>query len=100
MFIYMIFASMIGGVLVGFFRLLPKKYAGSIHRLIFISLMGMLLALGAQVGSSAEVLGKMGSLGWKSFVISMLSMAGSAFALWLMDRFWPIRIDPKGGKKP
>lgn len=95
MFIYLIIGSMIAGVVAGYFRITPKSQMNRIHHLIFISLMGMLLALGAQVGSNAEVLGKLGSLGWQSFVIAMLSMAGSAFALWLMDKFWPIHMEER-----
>lgn len=91
--ILMIFSSMVAGIVIGHFRLIPSSQMNKIHHFILISLMGMLFALGAQVGSDSDVLGKLGQIGWQSFVIAMLSMIGSALALFAMDKVWPIHIE-------
>ena len=96
--IFMIFASMIVGIIIGHFRLIPNNQMSKMHHFILISLIGMLFALGAQVGSDPDVLGKLGQIGWKSFVIAMLSMIGSALALLAMDKIWPIHIQGEDDK--
>ena len=97
--ILMIFSSMIVGIIIGHFRLIPSGQMSKIHHFILISLMGMLFALGAKVGSDPDVLGKLGQIGWKSFVIAMLSMIGSALALFAMDKIWPIHIKVEDNKE-
>ena len=88
-----IFGSMILGVAIGYFRLLPKQLTAKINHGMFVFLILMVIALGVKLGSDKDILGKLGSLGWQALVLALLSMIGSSLALWALDRFWP------GGKK-
>lgn len=95
----MIFGSMFLGILVGYFKWMPKAYMASIHRFIFITMIILLLFLGAEVGSDPDTLGKIYQLGLQSFVIAVFSVGGSVLFLGLMSKLWPIRIE-KEEEKP
>lgn len=94
----LIFGSMFLGILVGYFEWMPKASMVSVHRFIFITMIILLLFLGAEVGSDPDTLGKIYQLGLQSLVIAVFSVAGSILFLWLMSKIWPIRIEKKEEK--
>jgi|GEM_PF-2350324 len=87
-----IFISLFLGILVGYFKWTPESWGKYTHKFIIASMIVMLIALGAQVGSDPEVLGKITQLGAQSLGITLLAMLGSALALWCMNKVWPIQI--------
>ena len=95
-----IFGSIALGIEVGYFRLLPKSWTQMTQKFIFVSMIGMVTALGAKIGNDHEVLRQVSLLGWQSLVIGILAVIGSIFALWLMNQVWPFHIDEKEDEQP
>ncbi|MDT8902964.1 LysO family transporter [Anaeroselena agilis] len=81
-----IIVALAAGIALGASRLLPAARLGSLGRLITATLFIMLVALGAQIGANRELLANIGPLGWRAFVISVLSVAGSVAALYIVAR--------------
>lgn len=87
-----VFGSMVLGVAIGYFRLLPKQLTEKINQGMFIFLILMIISLGVKLGSDKNILGKLGHMGWQALVLALFSMIGSSLALWALDRFWPADI--------
>jgi hypothetical protein len=86
----LIIVSLVIGIAIGFFSILPTKGLQQLDRITTVALFLMLLALGAKIGSNREILTNLGVLGGQAFVIAMFCIAGSIGALWLADRLWDV----------
>jgi uncharacterized membrane protein YadS len=80
---WVIIVALAAGLVLGACRLLPAVWLAALGRLMTATLFVMLAALGAQIGVDRELLANLGPLGWRAFVISALSVAGSVAVLCL-----------------
>ncbi len=93
---FLVIAALLLGCAVGMFGLLPVKIAGSMERLVNLTLFGMLFALGAQIGLNDEVFANLRLLGWQAAVIAILGIVGSIAALWLTCRLLKMKSGRAG----
>ncbi len=91
-----IIVALAAGVALGACRLLPAGWLAVLGRLMTATLFVMLAALGAQIGADRELLANLGPLGWRAFVISALSVAGSIVALCLAAKNLRLPGGPSG----
>lgn len=93
---WVIIVALAAGVALGAGRLLPATWLAGLGRLMTATLFVMLAALGAQIGADRELLANLGPLGWRAFVISALSVAGSIAALYLAAKTLRLPGGPSG----
>jgi hypothetical protein len=94
---WIIIAALAAGILHGAGRLLPAPWLLPLGRLMTATLFVMLVVLGAQIGANRELLANLGPLGWRAFVISALSVAGSVAALYIVVRTCRLGAEPPEG---
>lgn len=94
---WIIIVALAVGILLGAGRLLPAPWLAPLGRLMTATLFLMLVALGAQIGANRELLADLGPLGWRAFVISALSVAGSIAVLYLVVRACSLSAKPPEG---
>lgn len=91
---WVIIVALAAGLALGACRLLPAAWLAVLGRLMTATLFVMLAALGAQIGADRELLANLGPLGWRAFVISALSVAGSVAALCLAAKHLRLPAGP------
>jgi uncharacterized membrane protein YbjE (DUF340 family) len=85
---WLIVLSLLAGMALGVTNVVPGSWLRHLDKSITVTLFVMLLALGAQIGSNAELVANLPSLGGRALIISALSIAGSVLALWLLAVNW------------
>lgn len=93
---WVIIVALAAGLAVGACRLLPAARLAFLGRLMTATLFVMLAVLGAQIGADRELLANLGPLGWRAFVISILSVAGSVVALSFTAKHLRLPAGPSG----
>ena len=91
-----IFGFLVTGIFIGLTGRVSRAKLPKVHRIMMGSLFVMLFGLGAQIGGNKEILTRIPYLGWQSFVLASTTTGVTVFFLWLMERFWPIRLEKKG----
>lgn len=85
---WLILLSLVAGIIIGVINIFPASWFKHLDKSITVTLFVMLAALGAQIGSNAELVANLPVLGWRAAVIAVLSIAGSVGALWLVASRW------------
>jgi hypothetical protein len=87
---WLIVAALLVGLAVGARGILPEWCLNQLDRVMLVTLLVMLVALGAQIGGNTQLLTSLGLLGWRAVVISTCSIAGSVVVLWMVTRCFPV----------
>ncbi len=85
--ILVLVAFLILGIIIGRSGMLPEIVANSMDWVLMLVIYTLLLFIGLEVGTFREVLQNLGSIGLKSLVLSIGSIAGSGlFCMLVMKR--------------
>ncbi len=94
----LILVALAAGVIIGAGRLLPEALLARLPGLMTITLLLLLVVLGAQIGGNRELLAGLPALGWRATVIGMLTIAGSLAAILLVARWLDLADGDGEGK--
>ena len=92
-----IIGSLLAGLATGWFVRVPSVLGSRLGHIATVTLFVMLAALGAQIGSDKDLLGKLGSLGLHALVLCLFSVAGSVGCLWLIVKKFHLSRHLGGG---
>ncbi len=85
--ILVLVAFLILGIIIGRSGMLPEVVTNSMDWVLMLVIYALLLFIGIEVGTFREVLQNLGSIGLKSVVLSIGSIAGSGlFCMLVMKR--------------
>lgn len=79
-------AAVILGLTVGYWLRLPGRWLDKLGSASLAALGLLLLVLGAQIGADPATRANLGSLGWKSFLLTLFATGGSVGGVWLLER--------------
>ena len=71
------------GLIAGYFLRLPASWLDKLGTASFIALGILLFVLGAQIGADPATRANLGTLGLKSFFLTIFSIGGSVGGVWL-----------------
>lgn len=74
------------GLLVGWFRLLPRRFRETLDTISLIALVLLLSGMGAQIGANPKVIPLVGSMGLQAALISVFAMMGSVLMVLPLER--------------
>jgi prepilin signal peptidase PulO-like enzyme (type II secretory pathway) len=86
----LILFALAAGVIIGAGSFLPASWLARLPKLTTITLLLLLVVLGAQIGSSSELLAGLPVLGWRAAVFGGLTIAGSLAAILLVGRWFDL----------
>lgn len=92
---WLIIISLVLGILLGVYGRLPEIIVSKLNSISTCTMFLMLAALGAQIGSDAELLRNICIIGYRAFIISVLSVLGSVLLLWLAVRLFNLSSQEK-----
>ncbi|HHY38569.1 MAG TPA: LysO family transporter, partial [Clostridia bacterium] len=75
------------GLLVGWFRIVPRRLGDILDRISLIALILLLSGMGAQIGANPKVIPLAGTMGFQAALISAFAMAGSVLMVLPFERF-------------
>jgi len=84
--ILVLVAFLILGIIIGRSGMLPEAVTNSMDCVLMVVIYALLLFIGIEVGTFREVLQNLGSIGLKSVVLSIGSIAGSGLLCMLVMR--------------
>ncbi len=93
-----------GGAVIGSRKAVRSRPMPWLSRLQFLALMILIVSLGVKLGSNDEVIASLGQIGLAALLITVLAMAGSILALFLLRRFvlkldrWALPLGSAGGE--
>lgn len=74
------------GLIAGYFLRLPASWLDKLGTASFIALGILLFVLGAQIGADPATRANLGTLGLKSFFLTIFSIGGSVGGVWLLEK--------------
>lgn len=74
------------GVALGAARLIPSRVLPWVDRWTTASILILLVAMGAKIGSDREILSNLGLLGGQAAILAAAAIAGSVALVWPLDR--------------
>ncbi|GFM37428.1 LysO family transporter [Desulfovibrio psychrotolerans] len=77
----------VAGIPLGYALRRREKVIYTVDKLTMWAIYGLLFLLGVSLGSDAELIRQLGTIGAQAFAISLSCLAGSVAAVWLLDRF-------------
>ncbi len=77
----------VAGIPLGFALRRQENVIHAVDRCTMWAIYGLLFLLGVSLGSDAELIQQLGTIGVQAFAISLSCLAGSVAAVWLLDRF-------------
>lgn len=93
----LVLLSLALGIAIGIFLRNSPRVVKKANLISFAGLFFLLLVMGAQLGSSQEVLDSLGLLGKKAFVIALFSVIGSVLLVQLASGY--VRTNLRPGRK-
>lgn len=85
MFIFIIVALMLSGVLLGYAA--KRRRIHFVRRMITLLIWLLLFLLGVEVGNNRAIIEGLFTLGTEALVITLAAVAGSVLASWLLWKF-------------
>lgn len=70
----------------GWVNILPKGIFNWTNRITMFGLIVLLFSMGLSIGSNAEILGNLNTLGLKAFLLAFGSIVGSVFLAWFLEK--------------
>ncbi|MBM7624368.1 LysO family transporter [Sporohalobacter salinus] len=81
----LIISSLLLGVLLGYFEILPKKIFDLTDKLIIIGLVSLLFSMGAEIGLNDKIMANLDKLGLQALVLAVGSIMGSLGLIKLLE---------------
>jgi len=83
----LILISLLGGILIGYFRPLSARGAKVTHAFTMLGLVILLASMGAQLGSNKKILSELGQIGLEAVVLAACSVAGSIILIYFARNY-------------
>ena len=83
---WILFACLIFGVIVGWFRLLPKSITNRASQGMMIGVLLLLFSMGLRIGVDKNTLSQLGSFGLQAFIFAIAAILGSVLAVMLLEK--------------
>lgn len=85
---WVLFACLLFGAAVGWFRVLPKSILNRAGRGMMIGVLILLLTMGLRIGVDKEILAQLGNFGLQAFIFAMAAILGSVGAVILLEKLF------------
>ncbi|MGI1658694.1 MAG: lysine exporter LysO family protein [Desulfitobacterium sp.] len=85
---WILFACLIVGAVVGWFRVLPKIFLDQAGRGMMIGVLLLLLTMGLRIGVDRTTLSQLGSFGFQAFIFAVAAILGSVVTVQLLERLF------------
>lgn len=85
------------GIILGSQKKVRKRKLSWLSKLQTIILVLLIFALGVEIGADERVISSLGTIGVSALVITLMALAGSVAAVWLVRRL--MGLDKKGRKR-
>lgn len=92
----MILVTLAAGFLIGRFRLIPERFMKYTQWVTTGGLIFLLASMGAGLSSNPDLLQKISQLGVQALVLAVVSIIGSVFFVWLVQKRYFSQV--KGGR--
>lgn len=80
---FLLIGALALGFIVARYNLLPQFLEGKMAKVGSLALFLLLFSMGISIGVNPDIISTLPSLGWKALVLSMGSIVGSVFLVWL-----------------
>ena len=77
------------GGLVGYLNILPVRFLPYLSRGTSAAIVVLLFTMGAKIGTNGELLGALGILGYRAFILASGAVVGSVAVIWFLEHRWP-----------
>lgn len=81
---WVIMIALLAGFLIGHFNVLSEKIRGYVSKVITISLIMLLLLIGAKIGMDREMIHHLSTLGMQSFLLAFSTIIFSLISLYIL----------------
>ncbi|ADL12274.1 LysO family transporter [Acetohalobium arabaticum] len=81
----LIILSLLLGLLIGYFEILPNKLSSLTDELITIGLVLLLFSMGAEMGLNDKIISNLDKLGFQALALAVGSIAGSLSLIKLIE---------------
>lgn len=82
----LILLAFLCGLIVGFRPETPEIIIGFSQKLLSIGLIFLLFFLGAELGTSPDIIFQLQWIGLKAFIHALFTVAGSVLAVWILEK--------------
>lgn len=83
---WILFACLIVGAVVGWFRVLPRAILDQAGRGMMLGVLLLLLTMGLRIGVDQNTLSQLGSFGLQAFIFAVAAIFGSVVAVLLLEK--------------
>jgi uncharacterized membrane protein YbjE (DUF340 family) len=84
--LWSIVLALVLGIIVGWINILPKFIVNHTNEMTMIGLVVLLFTMGLSIGSNAEILNNLNTLGIKAFLLAFGSIVGSVILAWSLEK--------------